>query len=571
MRVRCLRVARVLQSYLDGEADPPTAAAVAAHLEECRRCGLEASTYAAIKTAIAANGAHSPGAVDPAALTRLRGLRRAARRGPLGRGLVSRRDGSLDLLVVGGGTAGIVGATTAASLGARVALVERDRTGGECLWTGCVPSKALLAAGSAAAQAREAFRLGVSVGEVRVDFPAVMQHVHEAIARIEPVDSPDALRRAGVEVVAAEAVFTSPRSADAGGRTLAFGQALLATGSAPVVPDVPGLRAAAPLTNETLWALRRLPGRLVVLGAGPVGCELAQAFARLGAQVTLVESAPRLLAREDPQAAALVRAALEDDGVRVLTSARLAAVDGDPGHPGVVGVDAAGGEQQLGYDALLVAAGRRPATAGLGLVAAGVQVDADGAVRVDAHLRTTNPRVWAAGDLTAHPRLTHLAAVHGSLAATNAVLGLRRRVDSTAVPRVTFTDPEVAAVGASTWADDGPAARTVTRDHDHVDRAVAEDRRDGFTRLALDRRHRVVGATVVGPRAGESLAELVLATRKGLSTSDLAGTTHAYPTYADGAWNAAIDDVRGRLRSPGVRHALRAAAGVRRAWLSYRD
>ncbi|MBM7808851.1 pyruvate/2-oxoglutarate dehydrogenase complex dihydrolipoamide dehydrogenase (E3) component [Geodermatophilus bullaregiensis] len=457
------------------------------------------------------------------------------------------RERTWDLAVVGGGTAGLVGARTAAALGARVLLAERDRPGGDCLWTGCVPSKALLAAAARAAEARTASRLGVTVGDVRVDLGAVMAHVEGAVATIEPEDSREALEAAGVTVVRGTARLTGPRTLDLDGRTTAFRAALLATGGRPVLPPVPGLREAGPLTSETVWDLHVLPHRLVVLGGGGTGCELGQAFARLGAQVTLVEALPRVLPGEDPDASALVAAALETDGVRLLTGTRVTAVSGEPGGPADVTVEGPGGRRTLGCDRLLVSVGRRPDTAALDPAAAGVDLDDRGYVRVDGALRTTNPRVWAAGDLTAVSHWTHTAGVHGATAAANAVLGLRRRVDPTAVPRVTFTDPEVAAVGARTWADGEPAPRTVTRPAGRVDRAVAEGRTDGFARLALGPRSRVVGATVVGPRAGEVLAELTLAVRTGLRTADLAATTHPYPTHADGPWNAALDDVRTRL------------------------
>jgi pyruvate/2-oxoglutarate dehydrogenase complex dihydrolipoamide dehydrogenase (E3) component len=455
-----------------------------------------------------------------------------------------------DLLVVGGGTAGLVGARTAASFGASVLLVERDRTGGDCLHTGCVPSKALLAAAAAAADARAAVRLGVRVTGVEVDFTAVMAHVKGAIATIEPVDSADALRAAGVAVRHATARFTGPGTADVGGEPVAFRRALVATGSDPLVPPVPGLAEAGALTSDTVWDLAELPGRLVVLGGGSIGCELGQAFARLGSAVTVVEAAPRLLTGEDPDAAALVAAALRRDGVAVRTGAPVVAADRG-------GVVLDGGER-IDADALLVALGRAPDTRGLGLDAAGVALDERGHVRVDAALRTANPRVWAAGDVTGHPPFTHLAGVHGSTAAANAVLGLRRRAELTAVPRVTYTSPEVAAVGAR----DGHRVRTV--DHAEVDRAVAEDRTEGFTRLVLDRRGRVRGATVVGPRAGEALAELTLAVAKGLRARDLAGVVHPYPTYGDGAWNAAIADARGRLAAPPGRALTRLLLALRR-------
>jgi pyruvate/2-oxoglutarate dehydrogenase complex dihydrolipoamide dehydrogenase (E3) component len=471
--------------------------------------------------------------------------------------------GTWDLLVVGGGAAGLVGARTAASLGASVLLVERERTGGDCLWTGCVPSKALLAAAAAAAQARCAGRLGVHVQGVRIDAGEVMAHVRGAVAAIEPVDSAEALRAAGVLVARASARFTGPGGADVGGVPVRFRQALVATGSGPAVPPLPGLREAEPLTSDTVWALTEFPERLVVLGGGTIGCELGQAFARLGSEVTVVEAADRVLAGEDPDAARLVTDALAADGVRVVTGSPVVAVEGAAGNRDVV----LEGGRRIPAGAVLVALGRRPDTRGLALGAAGVAVDERGFVRVDARLRTTNRRIWAAGDVTGHPQLTHVAGVHGSTAASNAVLGLRRAAQVAAVPRVTYTSPEVASVGAGA---DEPGVTVRTRHHDEVDRAVVEGGTAGFARLVLDARGRVVGATVVGPRAGESLAELTLAVRTGLRARDLAATMHPYPTFGDGPWNAAIAEVRGRLAAPAARRVTGALAAVRRRWLDAR-
>lgn len=465
-----------------------------------------------------------------------------------------------DLIVVGGGTAGIVGAKTAARLGARVLLVERDRTGGDCLWTGCVPSKAILAAAAAAASARSAGRFGVHVTGVRVDFAEVMAHVRATIAHIAPIDSVAALESEGVRVVHGEAVFTDGSSVEVNGEKFTFGQALLAMGAAPAIPPIPGLRDAPHLTSDTIWDLAELPGRLVVLGGGSIGCELGQAFARLGAEVTIVEGAPRIMPREDAAAAALVAGALARDGVTVLAGSGVAAAE--PG-AGTAGQLVLADGVVVPYECLVVAVGRSPRTQGFGLAAAGVEVDKRGFVVVDAHLRTTNPMIWAAGDLTGHPQFTHTAGVHGSLAASNAVLGVRRKVALTAVPRVTFTHPEVAAVGLPTDpVQDG--LRMIEWRHDRVDRAVAESDTDGITRLVVDRRSRILGATIVGPRAGETLGELTLAVKQGLRTQDLAGVIHPYPTFGDGPWNAALADVRESLDRPIVRRSLGLLAGIRR-------
>ena len=470
-----------------------------------------------------------------------------------------------DLLVVGGGTAGIVAAKTAARFGARVVLVERDRTGGDCLWTGCVPSKALLAAAEAAASARAAGRLGVDVSDISVDFARVLAHVRAAITEIEPIDSPAALEAEGVTVRHGTATFTGPRTAEVDGETISFRQAVIATGAAPAVPPIPGLDTVDHLTSDTVWGLDRLPERLVVIGGGSIGCELGQAFARLGSDVVVIEGESRVLPREDADASALIHRALESDGVRVVTGHDVVSVEAAETGGGTVLLD---GHAPVAFDTLLVAVGRRPRTAGIGLEKAGVAVDDREFVVVDRHLRTSNHRIWAAGDLTGHPQFTHVAGVHGSLAATNAVLGLRRSIDDTVPPRVTFTQPEVAAVGEDTDGErDG--VHVVTLRHERVDRGVTEQRTDGFTKIAVDRRGRVVGATIVGPRAGESIGELALAVRRGVRTRDLAGVIHPYPTYNDGVWNAAIADVRDQLERPTTRRVTSGLVRARR-WLRSR-
>ncbi len=472
-----------------------------------------------------------------------------------------------DLVVLGGGTAGIVAAKTAAGLGSRVLLVESHRTGGDCLWTGCVPSKALIAAADVAAGARDAKRFGVSVDGVSADVVAALGHARSAVEQIAPIDSPQALERAGVSVRSGRGRFVEDGVLEIDGDRVGYLQAVLATGAAPAVPPIPGLDEIEILTSENVWDLTESPGRLVVLGGGSIGCELGQALARLDVDVTLVEGAERLLPREDADASAVVRRALESDGVALRLGLSVEAVVASGPRSGALRLDDG---SEVAFDRLLVAVGRTPRTRDLGLAEVGVEVDDRGFVVVDEHLRTTSPRVWAAGDLTGHPQLTHMAGTHGSLAASNAVLGVRRSVDTTAVPRVTYTQPEVAAVGVDTGrVPDGVHVRTV--DHAHVDRAVAEGRTDGFTRLAVDRRGRVVGATVVGPRAGESLGELVLAVRRGLRTRDLAGTIHAYPTWNDGPWNAALADVRDQLARPATRRALGTLAGTRRRWLEHRS
>ncbi len=474
------------------------------------------------------------------------------------------QDEPWDLLVVGGGTAGIVGAKTAARLGARVLLVERARTGGDCLWTGCVPSKALLAAAGFAASARTGHRFGIDVAGFSVDFAKVMDHVRASIEHIAPVDSVEALQKASVSVRTATARFTGPDSAQIDGTPVRFRQALVATGASPAVPPIPGISEVDYLTSGTVWGLDELPAELVVLGGGSIGCELGQAFARLGSRVSVVEGALRILPREDPLAAAELARALVEDGVDLHIGSGAARVEPTTPGSGVLYLESG---QQVPFSCLLVAVGRAPRTSDLGMVAAGIEVDDRGFVVVDDLLRTTNPRIWAAGDLTGHPQFTHTAGVHASLAASNAILGVRRKVDLTAVPRVTFTDPEVAAVGLATDRVP-PGLRILDWSHAHLDRAVTEGALGGFARLMVDKRGHLLGATVVGPRAGETLGELTLAITRGLTTRDLAGVTHAYPTYNDGPWNAAISDVQDQLGRPATRRALGALSRARTWWVS---
>ena len=476
-----------------------------------------------------------------------------------------------DLVVLGGGTAGIVAAKTAARLGARTLLVEGHRTGGDCLWTGCVPSKALIVAASAAASARASHRFGVTTGDVTVDFARVMEHVHGAVTTIAPIDSPEALTAAGVTVLAGRGQFVGEGMLDVDGEIVRFRQALVTTGAAPTLPRLTGLESVEALTSDTVWDLREAPERLTVLGGGSIGCELGQAMARLGMAVTIIESASRILPQEDADASAAIGRALVSDGVTLRVGRTAVAVTSDDGRAGVLRLDDG---TTVSFDRLLVAVGRTPRTADIGLDTIGVEVDDRGRIVVDDRLRTTNPRVWAAGDLTGHPQFTHTAGVHGSLAASNAVLGVARRVDTAAIPRVTFTQPEVAAVGVDTSDATGRTQgglRQLTQLHREVDRAVVEAETDGFTRLVVDRKGRIVGATVVGPRAGETLGELAIAVRQGLHTRDLASVMHAYPTWNDGPWNAAVADVRTQLEAPATRLVLSLLVRVRRLLLARRD
>jgi pyruvate/2-oxoglutarate dehydrogenase complex dihydrolipoamide dehydrogenase (E3) component len=331
------------------------------------------------------------------------------------------------------------------------------------------------------------------------------------------------------------------------GKLIRFRQALIATGSTPAIPPIPGLENAPIVTSETIWNLPERPSRLLVLGGGPIASELGQAFARLGSEVTLVTRSG-LLPKEDDDASTLVRSSLERDGVRVLLHDEAERVSTADGTTTVFTRSGA----ELKNDMILVATGRSPRTGDLGLDTIGVDCDDAGQVLVDGSMRTSNRSIWAAGDVTQYPKFTHLAGTYASTAASNAVLGLRRTV-SRDIPRVTFTSPEVAAVGRTEASGPGETTSTVTLQH--TDRAVTEGTEEGFVRLVISKHGRILGGTIVGPRAGESLGELAVAVSQKMSTRQLAGVTHAYPTYSDALWNAAIAHARSGLDSPMARAA----------------
>lgn len=469
-----------------------------------------------------------------------------------------------DLIVIGGGTAGLVSAGIAAGTGARVALIERDRTGGDCLWTGCVPSKSLIAAASLAHRMRHADAVGLDPVAPRVDLGAVMDRVRDAITTIEPQDSPERLRARGVEVLTASARFTEPGVIEADGRALRYRTAVIATGSRPASPSIPGLSEAQPLTTDTIWDLRELPQRLVVLGGGPVGCELGQAFARLGSQVTIVEVADRLLAGEDPDAGELIAGRLAEDGVSLRLGHRAAGVTPRVDGGGELLLE--GTASSLSFDRILIATGRHPATAALGLDTVGVQLEDRGGIRVDEHLATTGRGIYAAGDVTGLMAFTHVAAHHARVATPNALFHTRARVSDT-LPRVTFTEPEVAHVGVSEaqararW---GMKARVTRYDYSELDRAITAGVPYGFAKLIGDRRGRLVGATVAAPAAGEAIAELVAWVSQGKKIDTVSQTVHAYPTLAEGPARAADDYLLARYRRPVIHSATRLAlAGLR--------
>lgn len=480
----------------------------------------------------------------------------------------------LDLLVLGGGTAGLTAAMLAGGLGARVALVERDRTGGECLWTGCVPSKGLLEAADLAFRMRHADLLGLEPAVGDIDLAVVLERVRQAQARIEPHDAPERIAAAGAEVLADEACFVGPRRVRlrGAGRELTARAVVLAVGSTPTLPPIDGLERADPLTTDSVWQLDTLPERLAVLGGGPVACELGQAFARLGSRVTIVEQAPRLLPREDPEVGDLLARRFAAEGLEVRTGTSAVGVErcGDRWR-----VTLRGGARgpDVVADRLLVATGRRPRTGGLGLELAGVDLRADGAVRVDGRMRTSAGGVYAAGDVTGLLPFTHVAAYQAVVATLNALFLLPRRARYRTLPYAVFTDPQVAQVGLterqarSLWGERTTVARLDQRD---VDRAIVAARTDGFTKLVADPGGRLVGATLVGPAAAEGIGELAALVARRARVGALYRTVHPYPTYAQGTADAAGGYLQSTLLTARTRRLTRPVLGALRGFASLR-
>ena len=471
--------------------------------------------------------------------------------------------GTYNLVILGGGTAGLITAAVAASMGARTALVERGLMGGDCLNVGCVPSKALIrgARGQAQLDWLAAEGLADAAGEVRVHFPAVMERLRRIRAGIAPHDSAARYRdELGVDVYLGHGTFSAPTAItvtgdDGSTRALHFSRAVIATGARSTAPPIPGLETTPHLTNESVFSLTERPDSLVVLGGGPIGCELAQSFALLGTRVELVEMAPRVLPREDADGAAVVQEALTAAGVRLHLQATVDHVSGDGSTDGgSSGVEvhftaAAGDRHTVTGERLLVAIGRSPNVEGLGLDAAGIRTHTRG-IPVDDHLRTSNRRVFVAGDAATPYQFTHIAEATAAIVVQNALFLPTARVSRLTVPWATYTAPEVAHVGLSERdaADQGVAVDVYRHAMSAVDRARIDGDTEGFVKI-LTRRgsSRIVGATIVASRAGEMIAGIVLAMQNGLGIDKLAGVIHPYPTLSEAVRRAAAGYLRGRL------------------------
>lgn len=464
-----------------------------------------------------------------------------------------------DICVVGGGSAGLSVAAGAAQMGASVVLVERDRMGGDCLNVGCVPSKALIAAAGAAAAARSG-ALGAPRAEEQADFAAVMGHVRRTIEAIAPHDSVERFTSLGVTVLQEEARFLDPRTIQAGGRRIAARRFVIATGSRPRIPDLPGLREVPFLTNETVFSLGALPRRLLVIGGGPVGCELGQAFARLGTAVVVVQQAS-ILPKDDPELVEGVRAALARDGVTLFEDAKVtgvsAAADGLAAT--VEGRD--GGLREIEASHLLVAAGRAPTVGSLDLEAAGVDFGAGG-ITVDASLRTSNRRIYAIGDCVGDLPFTHVAGYHASLVVRQILFRLPAKVRRAAIPWCTYTDPELAQVGLTEAAAEAAGERPEVVRLPFVanDRARAEGRPEGLVKAVVGRGGRVLGAGIVGLGAGELILPWVLAIDRGLKIGAMATVVAPYPTRSEASKGAAGTYYARRLFTPRVRRLVKLLA-----------
>lgn len=449
--------------------------------------------------------------------------------------------GRYNLVVIGAGTAGLVTAAGAAGLGARVALIEKAELGGDCLNVGCVPSKALLRSAHALAEARDAKDLGVRiVGDVTADFPAIMSRMREIRARISPTDSVQRFsEELGVDVFLGEARFAGGDVVTVGDTRLRFKKAVIATGARAFVPPIPGLADTGYLTNENVFDLRELPARLIVLGGGPIGCELSQAFRRFGSEVTMVEMADQFLGREDGDAAAILYESMRRDGVDVRLSTRLTRVEAAPdGHRAIV--EHGGVEEAIPFDEILVAVGRSPNVDGLGLEDVGVEFDPQRGVHVDDHLRTRNPAIYAAGDICMQYKFTHAADHAARTVIQNALFSVgpfgRRKLSSLTIPWCTYTDPEIAHVGLyeRDAVAQGTPVDTYVREFSEVDRAVAEGRDRGFVKVHTEKGgDKIVGATIVGHAAGDMISEISVAMAGGLGLGALANVIHPYPTTAE--------------------------------------
>ena len=450
-----------------------------------------------------------------------------------------------NLVVIGAGSAGLVSAYIAAAVRAKVTLVEKHRMGGDCLNTGCVPSKALLKSAKVVWQIRNSKKYGIRHASADFDFADVMERVQRVIREIEPHDSVERYSALGVECLKGEAKITSPWTVQINGKTLTTRSIIIAAGARAFVPPIPGIQSVEVLTSDTLWSLRKLPQRLVVLGGGPIGSELAQAFARFGSKVTQVEMLPRLLSREDPEISEMVRERFVEEGIDVLTGHRAKRFEGN-----ALICEHQGTEVRVQFDSLLCAVGRMPNTEGYGLEELGIPVTKARTVETNEYLQTLYPNIYACGDVAGPYQFTHTASHQAWFASVNALFGSFRkfRADYSVIPWATFTDPEVARVGLNET--DAKAQNTPYEVSvygiDDLDRAIADEAAHGLVKvLTVPGKDRILGATIAGEHAGDLIVEFIAAMKHGIGLNRILGTIHIYPTlaeankYAAGVWKKA--------------------------------
>jgi pyruvate/2-oxoglutarate dehydrogenase complex dihydrolipoamide dehydrogenase (E3) component/uncharacterized membrane protein YdjX (TVP38/TMEM64 family) len=451
-----------------------------------------------------------------------------------------------NLIVIGAGSAGLVSAYIAAAVRAKVTLVEKHKMGGDCLNTGCVPSKALIKSARVLSQIRNASKYGIRSATADFDFADIMERVRRVVRAVEPHDSVERYTALGVECLRGEAKITSPWTVQVNGKPLTTRSIVIAAGARPFVPPVPGIGAVEMFTSDTVWGLRELPRRLVVLGGGPIGAELAQAFARFGSKVTQVEMLPRLLSREDPEISELVRSRFVAEGIEVLTGHRAKRFEGK----NLLVCERDGAEVRVEFDALLCAVGRIPNTEGYGLEELGIPLTKARTVETNEYLQTLYPNIYACGDVAGPYQFTHTASHQAWYAAVNALFGgLRRfRADYRVIPWATFTDPEVARVGLN---ETEAKARNIPYEVtvygiDDLDRAIADEAAEGLVKvLTVPGKDRILGATIVGEHAADLIVEFIAAMKHGIGLNKILGTIHIYPTlaeankYAAGAWKKA--------------------------------
>lgn len=451
-----------------------------------------------------------------------------------------------NVVVIGAGSAGLTSAYLAAAMKARVSLVEKNKMGGDCLHSGCVPSKALIRSARFIADAQQAESLGFTAVTVEFEFADIMDRVQRVIGTVEPHDSVARYTQLGVDCIQGEARIVSPYAVEVDNTILTTRSIIIATGAEPFVPPIPGLEAAGYLTSDTVWDLRQLPERLLVLGAGPVGCELAQCFARFGSHVTMVDSSPQVLPREDPEISERVAQQLTTEGIDLYLGYQAKAVHQENQRRWLV-CQGQGQEVSLEFDTLLVAVGRRPALEGLGLEDLEIPITQNGTIEVNKFLQTLYPNIYACGDVAGPYQFTHTASHQAWYATVNALFGGMKRfkVDYSVIPWAIFTEPEVARVGLNEREAkaQGVPCEVTTFDLNELDRAIIDGAVEGVVKvLTVPGKDKILGATIIGNHAGDLIIEFIAAMRHGFGLSKILGTIHIYPTwaeaskYAAGAW-----------------------------------